>query len=74
MTITLEIDETVLREAREVAGALTDSQTVQLGLEALIRHGAYQRLRMLRGSEKVVVDVPRRRELSRNHVRRTRTV
>jgi hypothetical protein len=54
-------DETTLREAKEACGASTDTETVRLGLEALIRHTAYQRLRRLRGSEKRAADVPRRR-------------
>lgn len=61
MKKTLHIDEHTLREARAASGAATDTETVRLGLEALIRHAAYQRLRKLRGSEKQVRDVPRRR-------------
>ena len=40
----------------------TISETVRLGLEALIRHAAYERLRALRGSEPGARDVPRRRD------------
>ncbi|MEO8658984.1 MAG: type II toxin-antitoxin system VapB family antitoxin [Bryobacteraceae bacterium] len=61
MKKTLQIDEKTLREAKDACGATTDTQTVRLGLEALIRHAAYQRLRRLRGSEKGAADVPRRR-------------
>lgn len=61
MKKTLQIDEQVLREAKEACGATTDTQTVRLGLEALIRHAAYQRLQRLRGSERGAADVPRRR-------------
>ncbi|MBK9169668.1 MAG: type II toxin-antitoxin system VapB family antitoxin [Bryobacterales bacterium] len=61
MKKTLHIDEKTLREAREACGASTDTETMRLGLEALIRHAASQRLRQLRGSEKHVVDVPRHR-------------
>ncbi len=43
------IDETLLRDARSVSGAKTDTDTVRLGLEALVRQGAYERLRALRG-------------------------
>ena len=49
---TLNIDENILRQAKEACGASTDTETVRLGLEALIRQSAYQRLRQLRGSEK----------------------
>ena len=60
----LHTDDRTLREAKEACGASTDTETVRLGLEALIRQSAYQRLRRLRGSEKGSVDVPRRRESS----------
>jgi len=61
MKKTLNIDEKMLQEAKQACGASTDTETVRLGLEALIRHAAYQRLRQLRGSEKGAADVPRRR-------------
>jgi hypothetical protein len=61
MKKTLHIDESTLRAAREACGASTDTETVRLGLESLIRHAAYQRLRTLRGSDKAARDVPRRR-------------
>lgn len=62
MKKTLHIDETLLRDARSVCGAKTDTDTVRLGLEALVRQGAYERLRALRGSEPRAADAPRRRE------------
>jgi Arc/MetJ family transcription regulator len=62
MKKTLHIDERLLREARSACGAATDTDTVRLGLEALVRHSAYERLRALRGSEPGARDVPRRRE------------
>ena len=62
MKKTLHIDEELLREARAACGAGTDTETVRLGLEALIRHAAYERLRALGGSEPRAGDVPRRRE------------
>jgi hypothetical protein len=62
MKKTLHIDERLLREAKSVSGATTDTDTVRLGLEALVRHAAYQRLCALRGSEPRARDVPRRRE------------
>ena len=64
MKKTLHIDETLLREARTATGARTDTETVRLGLEALARQGAYERLRALRGSEPRALDVPRRREVA----------
>lgn len=62
MKKTLHIDEKLLAEARAVSGATTDTEAVRLGLEALLRHAAYERLRALRGSEPAAQEVPRRRE------------
>jgi Arc/MetJ family transcription regulator len=62
MKKTLNIDDKLLRDARAAAGASTDTETVRLGLEALVRHAAYERLRSLRGSEAKAQDVRRRRE------------
>ena len=63
MKKTLHIDEHLLRDAKSASGAKTDTDTVRLGLEALVRHGAYERLRALRGSE------PNARDLRRRHQR-----
>lgn len=62
MKKTLHIDEKLLEEARSVSRAATDTETVRMGLEALIRHAAHERLRALRGTEPDARDVPRRRE------------
>jgi Arc/MetJ family transcription regulator len=62
MKKTLHIDEKLLKDARSACGATTDTDTVRMGLEALVRHAAYERLRALRGSEPGARDVPRRRE------------
>jgi Arc/MetJ family transcription regulator len=62
MKKTLHIDDRLLQEARSASGARTDTETVRLGLEALVRQAAYQRLRALRGSEPRAREVPRRRE------------
>jgi len=62
MKKTLHIDEQLLREARSASGANTDTETVRLGLEALVRQAAYNRLRALRGKEPRAADVPRRRD------------
>ncbi|HEY7391975.1 MAG TPA: type II toxin-antitoxin system VapB family antitoxin [Bryobacteraceae bacterium] len=62
MKKTLNVDDSLLREAKAACGATTDTETVRLGLEELIRHAAYQRLRSLIGSEPNARDVPRRRE------------
>jgi Arc/MetJ family transcription regulator len=62
MKKTLHIDDSLLREARAAAGAKTDTETVKLGLQSLVRQAAYDRLRALRGAEPRATDVPRRRE------------
>jgi hypothetical protein len=62
MKKTLNIDEKLFEEAKAACGATTDTETVRLGLEALVRHAAYQRLRAFAGTEPDAQDVPRRRE------------
>ncbi|MDQ3071061.1 MAG: type II toxin-antitoxin system VapB family antitoxin [Acidobacteriota bacterium] len=61
MKKTLHIDEDLLRQARAVSGAASDTETVRLGLDALVRQGAYARLQALRGSEPGAAAGPRRR-------------
>jgi hypothetical protein len=65
MKKTMHIDEATLRDAKKACGASTDTETVRLGLEALLRHAAYERLRKLRGSESGAKDIPRRRPQTR---------
>jgi Arc/MetJ family transcription regulator len=62
MKKTFNVDDKLFKEAKVACGATTDTQTVRLGLEALVRHAAYERLRALRGDEPHARDVPRRRE------------
>jgi hypothetical protein len=62
MKKTLNIDERLLAEARLASGASTDTETIRLGLEAVVRRAAYERLRTLRGTEPRGRDVHRRRE------------
>ena len=62
MKKTVNVDPKLLKEARQACGAKTDTDTIREGLEALVRHAAYQRLRALIGSEPNAQDVPRRRE------------
>jgi hypothetical protein len=59
---TLNIDDRLFREAKLACGAASDTETVRLGLEALVRRAAYERLRALRASEPRAQDVRRRRE------------
>jgi len=62
MKKTLNVDEELLRQAKAACHAASDTETVRQGLEALVRHAAYERLRALRGTEPHAQDVPRRRE------------
>ena len=62
MKKTLHVDDSLLRDARAACGAKTDTETVRLGLEALVRRAAYERLRALRGVEPRARDTRRRRE------------
>jgi Arc/MetJ family transcription regulator len=62
MKKTFNVDDKLFKEAKVACGATTDTETVRLGLEALVRHAAYERLRALRGAEPHASDVPRRRE------------
>ena len=62
MKKTLNVDEQLFTQAKAACGATTDTETVRLGLEALLSHAAYERLRALRGAEPRARDVPRRRQ------------
>lgn len=62
MKKTLNVDDELFEEAKVASGATTDTETVRLGLEALVRRAAYERLRALGGSEPEPQDVPRRCE------------
>jgi hypothetical protein len=61
MKKTFNVDEKLLAEAKAGSGATTDTETIRLGLKALVRHAAYQRMRSFLGSEPNAQDVPRRR-------------
>jgi len=65
MKKTLNVDDELFDQAKAACGATTDTETVRLGLQALVRHAAYQNLRALIGSEPHAQDVPRRRERPR---------
>jgi Arc/MetJ family transcription regulator len=58
----LNVDEELLKEAKLACGTPTNTAAVRMGLEAMVRQAAYQRLRAFRGSEPNAQDVPRRRE------------
>jgi Bacterial antitoxin of type II TA system, VapB len=62
MKKTFNVDDKLLSQAKVACGASTDTETLRLGLESLVRHAAYQTLLSLRGSRPGARDVPRRRE------------
>lgn len=59
---TLNIDDDLFQRAKVACGASTYTEAIRLGLEALIRCSAYERLRALRGTEPQAQDVPKHRE------------
>ncbi|HEY3780649.1 MAG TPA: type II toxin-antitoxin system VapB family antitoxin [Fimbriimonadaceae bacterium] len=61
MKKTLEIDEDLLKQAKNAVRARTDTETVRLGLESLLQQAAYNRLAALGGTEPNAADIPRRR-------------
>ncbi len=56
---TINVDPQLLRQAREVCGAATDTQAVRMGLEQLVQRAAAVRLMSFRSSEPNAQDVPR---------------
>jgi Arc/MetJ family transcription regulator len=62
MKKTMNIDAALLKAAKAACGAKTDTDAVRLGLQALVRHAANQRLLALGGTMRDLRDVPRRRE------------
>jgi hypothetical protein len=59
MKKTFHVDDELLRRAREDSGASTDTETIRLGLQELVRKAAYER--MINYFEPGARDVPRRR-------------
>jgi Bacterial antitoxin of type II TA system, VapB len=62
MKKTFNVDDKLLKDAREASGASTDTEAIRLGLEELVRSEAYKRIAAYLGSEPDAKDVPRRRE------------
>jgi Bacterial antitoxin of type II TA system, VapB len=77
MKKTLEIDAELLAEAKTAIGATTDTATIRAGLEALVRHAAYQRLAALLGTWPDITVPPRHKrqpDIARTkHPRRKRS-
>ena len=61
MRTTLNIDDSVLRQAAKLTGVKEKTSLVRLGLEALISRESARRLAALGGTEKQLRSVRRRR-------------
>jgi Arc/MetJ family transcription regulator len=61
MRTTLNIDESLLKQAAELTGLKEKTALVRRGLEALIALESARRLAALGGSEKNLKRIPRRR-------------
>jgi Arc/MetJ family transcription regulator len=61
MRTTLNIDDELLRKARDLSGLKEKTQVVRAGLEALIALASARRLAALGGTEKRLKNIPRRR-------------
>ena len=62
MKKTCNVDDKLLKEAKAACGATTDTETIRLGLQALVRRDAYKQLQTFQGTEPHAQDTPRRRE------------
>jgi Arc/MetJ family transcription regulator len=61
MRTTLNIDDAILEKASRLTGIKEKTALVRLGLEALIARESSNRLAKLGGSEKDLLQIPRRR-------------
>ncbi len=61
MRTTLDIEDKLLEKATRLTGIKEKTSLVRLGLEALIAKESSKRLAQLRGTEKKLEQIPRRR-------------
>ena len=61
MRTTLNIDDELLKTAREFTGITEKTALVHAGLQALVSREAARRLAALRGSQRDLEHIPRRR-------------
>lgn len=61
MRTTLNMDDKLIKKAKELTGIKEKTSLVRLGLEALIALESSRRLALLGGSERKLRSVPRRR-------------
>ncbi|MBN1780080.1 type II toxin-antitoxin system VapB family antitoxin [bacterium] len=62
MRTTLNIEDTLIDRASKLTGIKEKTSLVHLGLETLIAHESAKRLAKLGGTEKNLIDIPRRRK------------
>ena len=60
MRTTLNIDDRLLGQASQLTGVSEKTSLIRLGLEALIALESARRLALLGGTEKNILDIPRR--------------
>lgn len=63
MRTTLNIDDELLERASSMTGVKEKTALVRLGLEALIARESARRLARLGGTERLLQDIPRRRDV-----------
>lgn len=61
MRTTLNIDDQILKRAKDLTGVSEKTALVRMGLEALIAKESAKRLAILGGTEKQISQVPRRK-------------
>ncbi len=61
MRTTLDLDENLLEQARNVSGIKQKTALLHAGLEALVSRASARRLAALGGTEKALSPIPRRR-------------
>ncbi len=61
MRTTLDLDESLVRQALEQTGAKTKTEVIEMGLRLLLEREARRRLKALRGRLPELAATPRRR-------------
>jgi Arc/MetJ family transcription regulator len=61
MRTTLDIDETLVRQALKETGAKSKTDVVEMGLKLVLEREARKRIKLLRGRLPTIERVPRRR-------------
>jgi Arc/MetJ family transcription regulator len=62
---TLNIEDDLLNKAAQLTGIQEKTSLVRLGLQALVSRESAKRLSKLSGTEKKLLDIPRRRAIGR---------